>query len=693
MHHLTSRQLQILKYVSGSNTMVTNKVLQEMNEVSLRTIQNEMKAINESLTSYGIDEIVYIKGQGYFISEKNKKDIEKILVARDDIETSSLLYYTAKERELRIIFYLLMCQQFIVIEDFSKANNVSKNTTLADIKKIRLEMKQFNLEMDFDYQNGQHVIGEENAIRQWFLEKMLPLIEEESIDIVLDFFQTNAVALEFCRSGFKLKEIQNILVNIEEGLEIQYTDEIINKLIFMVLFFTERMKQKEFVKYSHPSNERARVNAKKIYSELQKHTEFTFNDSEVGYLASFLLSANLIKDDAETNHKIEECAIAMIKLFEKISFHSFKDYESLKKDLILHLKPAFFRAKFQTEWINPLYADIKKKYKDVYEITEQAVAPFEKLIGSKPSENEISFLAILFGGYLTKTNSVLVRKKKVLIVCSKGAGTSRIIEQQLKDLLKDRVTLLPPISLREYEEEDDFQADYIVSTLPILSNKSKVFVVSPILTEEQKKILMKSILPYKLQRDEEETILSSIMTVIENNTIIKEREVLIEQLKKVLFQNYQERYLYSLPSLKELLSKSRIQIVEEATDWKEAIFLASEPLRKEGFISASYQEAMVDNIKKMGPYVVISPGLALPHASKNEGAFRLGMSLLKLKKPVAFSKKKKDQVEIIIVLSVIDDNSHVNALSELTEKMISSDFFARLTKANSIEEIIKIINE
>lgn len=65
-----------------------------------------------------------------------------------------------------------------------------------------------------------------------------------------------------------------------------------------------------------------------------------------------------------------------------------------------------------------------------------------------------------------------------------------MIERQLSQLLGERVEILEPISIREFEK-GLYAPDFIVSTLPIMEPKAPVFIVSPILTEAQKQQLMK----------------------------------------------------------------------------------------------------------------------------------------------------------------------------------------------------------
>lgn len=92
--------------------------------------------------------------------------------------------------------------------------------------------------------------------------------------------------------------------------------------------------------------------------------------------------------------------------------------------------------------------------------------------------------------------------------------------------------------------------------------------------------------------------------------------------------------------LSDLLPAQAIQIGVECSDWKEAIKAAAQYLLEQGAINEHYVNAMIENVMENGPYIVVAPGFALPHEALNAGASKVGMSLIRLKTPVPFGKRK-----------------------------------------------------
>lgn len=145
--------------------------------------------------------------------------------------------------------------------------------------------------------------------------------------------------------------------------------------------------------------------------------------------------------------------------------------------------------------------------------------------------------------------------------------------------------------------------------------------------------------------------------------------------------------------LNEVLSGERIQFGKSVKHWEDAIELAAEPLVDKGFIDTGYVDAMIQGIKKYGPYVVIAPHVAIPHARPENGVHQIGMSMLILKNSVAFSEKAEHRVKLIIVLAAIDNDTHLKALSQLTKLLSDQNNIKSLENAVSVKKVMEIVDQ
>ncbi len=129
----------------------------------------------------------------------------------------------------------------------------------------------------------------------------------------------------------------------------------------------------------------------------------------------------------------------------------------------------------------------------------------------------------------------------------------------------------------------------------------------------------------------------------------------------------------------------------EAEDIYNAIKLAGNILVENAYVYNEYVEDMVKSVKEFGSYIIIYPGIALPHYKWGNNVIKTGMSLITLKNPVFFPNGK--EVEIIIAFSSLDGKEHLNSLVDLMNIINENNFKEKVIKANHPKEVIKLIKD
>lgn len=79
--------------------------------------------------------------------------------------------------------------------------------------------------------------------------------------------------------------------------------------------------------------------------------------------------------------------------------------------------------------------------------------------------------------------------------------------------------------------------------------------------------------------------------------------------------------------LEELLTEKTIKLNVEAKDWEEAVRKGGAILVENDLAEPRYVDAMVKLVKENGPYIVIAPDIAMPHARPEDGVKQACMSL------------------------------------------------------------------
>ncbi|WP_036774552.1 PTS sugar transporter subunit IIA [Photorhabdus australis] len=145
--------------------------------------------------------------------------------------------------------------------------------------------------------------------------------------------------------------------------------------------------------------------------------------------------------------------------------------------------------------------------------------------------------------------------------------------------------------------------------------------------------------------------------------------------------------------LKTLLTRDVIQLIPNIQNWRDAIAVACQPLVENSAISPRYIDAIYRSHEEIGPYYVIGPGIAMPHARPEEGVNKLSLALTVFSQGVEFGSEENDPVKLLIVLAATDSNSHVEVIAQLAELFDNQQDIALLMGAKNKEEILAVINK
>jgi mannitol/fructose-specific phosphotransferase system IIA component (Ntr-type) len=140
-----------------------------------------------------------------------------------------------------------------------------------------------------------------------------------------------------------------------------------------------------------------------------------------------------------------------------------------------------------------------------------------------------------------------------------------------------------------------------------------------------------------------------------------------------------------------MLSSKTIALNVAAGCWEDAVRISGNLLVDAGFVEPRYVEAMIDSIKELGPYAVIVPGVALPHARPEDGVLQPCMSLITLKTPVNFGNVDNDPVKMVVSFGTVDKKAHVDALKMIARILGNKAKLDILKNAGTVDEIQEIL--
>lgn len=129
-----------------------------------------------------------------------------------------------------------------------------------------------------------------------------------------------------------------------------------------------------------------------------------------------------------------------------------------------------------------------------------------------------------------------------------------------------------------------------------------------------------------------------------------------------------------------------------AENWQSAVRAAGRLLVDNQWARPEYIDAMLRTVKELGAYIVLAPGLAMPHARPEHGALQVGFSAITLKDPVEFGNPDNDPVQLVIAFCAPDHDAHIQSLAWLARRLEVPGFIQQAVQARDALELATVLN-
>ncbi|MEW5323566.1 BglG family transcription antiterminator [Geobacillus thermoleovorans] len=489
--YVSARERKLLERLLADDRDVTVGELAEELNVSARTVHRDLQGLESVLRRYGLG-LAKKAGVGIRLvgAEENKQALAAELLRLSHHE------YTPEERQLMILIALLEATEPVKLVSLAHDLNVTVATVSLDLDKLEQTVEAYGLSLIRKRGYGVELAGSESAKRRLISDLLFRHVDEhefltlmkESIRRRADEpFDTMAEKLLGFVDRKNLAIIEQQIEQVKEKFPFTMADSSYIAFVVHLALAMERIKRGEAIHFDPRDLQALQATkeyeiARVLAESLERAFGIDIPNEEVGYMTMHLMGA---KWRSRQGAMMEEPSLAVgMKAQQLIRFVSDKlgvDLSidrTLYEDLVVHLKPALYRLEHGMGVANPLLDQIKQDYAELFAIVADGA---RQLFGdiSVPDE-EIGYLVLHFA-------AALMREKKgwkVLVICSSGLGTAKILATRLKKEIPDIVSL-EQASVFEWKEKDASAYDLVVSTVPLADEGGPYFTVSPMLTEEE----------------------------------------------------------------------------------------------------------------------------------------------------------------------------------------------------------------
>lgn len=588
----------------------------------------------------------------------NNHNLYEIIIKNLDVSFYRLNVY---ERVKCTTLLLILSTKYLTYQEISDILQISRTTLISDQEKLIDYTMYNNLNVEINVGKGLILNSDEEILRSYILE----------------FLDNNNYLYQIIYNGkFKIEILENDILKdihtkitekintLENKYGLEFSKKSYFKLVNFLTLFSTRIILNKFIKYYEKSS----------VSELSEHvikiientTKIILPNSEKFYINNFVESLEY-RFRIVDSFKSPNTQVIARKFIERISNElniPFQEDFDLFSNLSMHLqRNEVTITNYDKLMIEGFPRSISN---DIIKAVVNNITILESYYNKIFDDYDINYISIYFLTSYEIMRLNELKKTRAALLTDLGLGTEKFLKVRIENSFGIHVDKI--ISSHEVGLIDLSDIDVIFSTVS---------------TELEKTIQIDLNIGFSNED------ISNINNFLDHLIIKKMDKKNKEDYRDNAFPTtYSEGYGLSST---EFLSKEFIKIKHYESDWETAIKEAGYILKDKDYINYKYIEESIDNIKRNGPYVIITEGVALPHSSISNNVKKTGFSLLIIRNQIEFGKGSGEFINFVIFFAAVNQSDHLRALFELSNLFNDNKFKNELLLANNSEEAANII--
>lgn len=670
------------------------EILSEKYHVSVQTIRNDIGEINEILKKSGFETLQVRKG--IILRPDNFTEIKRQINSMIT-DTSLYSYHLSKEESIILVTVILVFQNdFITIDHLADVLMIGRTTLFNRFRTIRQYIDSLGLTVFSSSKKGIYLQNTELEKRKALLELVMHAARDNEFLLNLIIKSNLVTDTDFRRP------LTGILRKAEQEFQINFSDHALLSLNYYLCFTMQRIKDSHFLMDAFTPRTDSHKYALQICDEISRQSGIDFPAGEVDFLAEIL--DHIIPYSATTKNAMQAIPLQFMtsELIEKISVileidfrHDFQLYENLSNHMI-----SIYNNPIPEGTEDYILDDIRAAHPGLITAIKDNISSIEQYFDRKLNETEVTYIAVHFSAALEQyryENYIY----DVIIACNAGIGISQLIKTKLSYM--KNINIIRTTDSRGISALTKKDADLLISSIPIYQAPIEFVNISGRLTNDDivkitnklRKMYESGITPVNLERKDSKSnkILRVIRPVI-LESVKDDPDLVLDKIRHALEQQKD----YTIPidinnshPLYRILTPQFIRLDLKCNNWRDAIEAAAEPLFNAQYINQNYIREIIETTEKYGPYYIIAPGVALPHAAPGKTSYKTGISFVRLKDSVNFGDTETLPVKYVFVLSVVNKESHLKSMFSLIQLVRDPGFMKQIDRAKSPEEVYSLI--
>ena len=446
---LTKRQKEMIQeFERHSPSFLTADHFVEKFQVSMRTVQSDIKKIREHLATTRYAELISVASKG---SQLIIKDYTAFQVNNQQKEIISESNQSDRVRKLCVL--LLNQKRPINHQKILDQLFIASSTLNMDLKEADKLLSNYQLSVERKRNSGIFISGNE-------YDKRKCLLKLGHLDIHQG--QSNMETEESFR-----QEIEMVLVSVLLKHHFHISETLFQNLIVHIEMAIKRMKSGFYI----GSDEFGGITdfdsemevSTEIFQRLAERSYFKVSQEEILNLAIYIKGKSDYENDDYISEEVNTFILHALKEINEKFDIDFRQEIDLRISLALHLMPLLTRIEYNIQNENKLLDQIKQSFPLGFDIAAYMCMLLQNTIDKKIEEGEIAYLAIYFNQYLAKYNDIS-GKKRILIITRLKRSESILLRQRFATWFSNEITILTLVNTHEVGFLDIEDYDVIFTT-------------------------------------------------------------------------------------------------------------------------------------------------------------------------------------------------------------------------------------
>lgn len=139
----------------------------------------------------------------------------------------------------------------------------------------------------------------------------------------------------------------------------------------------------------------------------------------------------------------------------------------------------------------------------------------------------------------------------------------------------------------------------------------------------------------------------------------------------------------------DLLNDELVQTDVDAVTWRDAVYSVGKLLKQQGKIEDSFIDSMLSTVEKLGPYMILLPGVAFFHGAPQSGVHETCLSFVTFKEDVVFTDFENQHIQCAFGFGAVDAGSHMQMMVKMAALFQDEEFLELARNHGSKQKLMK----